>query len=503
MVFRKNLKDKYALLSVYNKTNLYYLCRNLIKYNFKIISTGSTSKKIKSYGFKCIEISKLTKFKEILGGRVKTLNPKIYGSILFLRNNNEHLKDFKRLNIPEINIVIVNLYPFKKYSKLNNENKIIEMIDIGGPSLLRAASKNYKYTTPVSDISDYKKLIQNLNKNNGKTDMSFRKKMATKVFKNTSRYDKEINRWLDKSNNKKENKIKIRYGENPNQKAFLIKSKQTIFDKQFSGKSISYNNLIDVDSGYKCMKEFNEPTCVIIKHTNPCGVASSKEIYSSFKKALDCDRKSAFGGIVLLNRTVDEKLANFASEFFFEIIAATNFNKSAINILKRRKNLIILKIKNIKLQSKEYKKTSFGDLYQNANNQIINKQFLKLTSKKSTSKKLIDDLLFSLKVVKHMKSNAIVLSKNKKTIGLGSGQTNRIDALKFAINQMKKNYKLKGYVCASDGFFPFNDSIKLLHKNKCSVIAQPSGSLNDENLVEYAIKNNISLYFTKYRLFKH
>lgn len=299
-------------------------------------------------------------------------------------------------------------------------------------------------------------------------------------------------------------KIKLRYGENPNQKAYLISnSNKSILRYQISGKNISYNNLIDIDSGLKCLKEFKEPTSIIIKHTNPCGVASAKNIKDAFLKSYKSDPKSAFGGIIFLNRRVNSDLAKNILKNFFEIIVASNFDISALKLLKNKKKLILLKIPNIKNDLLDYKSTLFGDLYQTKDLTPINRNFLKLASNKSASTKTIEDLIFSLKVAKHLKSNAVVLSKNKQTLGLGHGQTNRVDALNSAINNMNKYFNLKHYVCASDGFFPFIDSISLLYKNGCSVVAQPSGSINDKNIVSFCVKNKISLYFTKNRLFKH
>ena len=299
-------------------------------------------------------------------------------------------------------------------------------------------------------------------------------------------------------------KIKLRYGENPNQKAYLISnSNKSILRYQISGKNISYNNLIDIDSGLKCLKEFKEPTSIIIKHTNPCGVASAKNIKDAFLKSYKSDPKSAFGGIIFLNRIVNSELAKNILKNFFEMVVASNFDISALKLLKNKKNLILLKIPNIKNNLLDYKSTLFGDLYQTKDLTPINRNFLKLASNKSASTKTIEDLIFSLKVAKHLKSNAVVLSKNKQTLGLGHGQTNRVDALNSAINNMNKYFNLKHYVCASDGFFPFIDSINLLYKNGCSVVAQPSGSINDKNIVSFCVKNKISLYFTKNRLFKH
>ncbi len=299
-------------------------------------------------------------------------------------------------------------------------------------------------------------------------------------------------------------KIKLRYGENPSQKANLVtNSSQSIFDYQISGKKISYNNIIDVDSGLRCLNEFSEPTSIIVKHTNPCGVASGKNIRVAFQKSYESDSKSAFGGIILLNRRVGSDLAKSIIKNFFEMVVAPEFEKEAIKILTVKKNLILLKIPNIKSKKTEHRSTLFGDLYQTRDLTSINKSFIKLVSKNRVSSKHVQDLIFSLKVVKHLKSNAIVLSKNKQTIGLGHGQTNRVDALNFAIKN-KRSYFNKGtFVCASDGFFPFTDSIKVLNKIGCNVVAQPSGSINDEKIISFANKNKISLYFIKNRLFKH
>ncbi len=299
-------------------------------------------------------------------------------------------------------------------------------------------------------------------------------------------------------------KIKLRYGENPNQTAFIKNnSNKSIFDYQISGKKISYNNLIDIDSGLKCLKEFKEPTSIIIKHTNPCGVASATNIGKAFLNCYNCDPKSAFGGIIFLNRKLNSILAKKISKKFFEMVVASDFESEAINILKKKKNLILLKIPFLKKTFVEYKSTLFGELYQTRDITPVNRKFIQLVSTKKTSKKSIDDLIFSLKVVKHLKSNAVVLARNKQTLGLGHGQTNRIDALNFAIKNKKKYFKKRNFVCASDGFFPFTDSINLLFKNGCNIVAQPNGSINDKKIISFAIKNKISLYFTKNRLFKH
>ncbi len=297
---------------------------------------------------------------------------------------------------------------------------------------------------------------------------------------------------------------KLRYGENPNQDAFLAyNNKNSIFNHQISGKEISYNNIVDLDSGLRCLGEFSEPTSIIVKHTNPCGVASSKNIKEAFQKSYKSDSKSAFGGIILLNRKVNLGLAKEILKNFFEIVAATDFEKDAIDALKVKKNLILIKIPIIKRKILEYRFTIFGDLYQSVDLTPIDKKFVKLASNIKAAPKLLEDLLFSLKVVKHLKSNSVVLSKNKQTVGLGHGQTNRVDALNLAIKSKKIYFKNKSFVCATDGFFPFTDSIRLLNKNGCNIIAQPSGSINDKKIVSFAVKNRLSLYFIKNRLFKH
>ena len=302
----------------------------------------------------------------------------------------------------------------------------------------------------------------------------------------------------------KKSKIKLRYGENPHQKGYLINDKKnSIFSYQISGKQISYNNLIDLDSGLKCLKEFIEPTSIILKHTNPCGIASAKNIDIAFDRSYKSDPKSAFGGIILLNRKVTPRLAMKIYKNFYEMIVALDFDQNALKILEKKKNLILLKIPNIKKTTLEYKSTLFGDLYQTTDLTPINRKFLSLVTKKKASTKSVNDLIFSLKVAKHLKSNAIVLSRNKQTLGLGHGHTNRVDALYNAIKNMNKYFKKGTFVCVSDGFFPFIDSINILNRNGCNAVAQPGGSINDKVIISYSIKNKISLYFTKNRLFKH
>jgi phosphoribosylaminoimidazolecarboxamide formyltransferase/IMP cyclohydrolase len=495
-----------ALISVYDKSSIKKICHALNKFNIGIISTGATAKKISSLGYKCEEISNLTKFKEILDGRVKTLNPKLYASILHERKNPEHEKVFKKLNFPNIDFVIVNFYPFTKISdKESSENKI-EMIDIGGPSMIRSASKNFESVTTICDKKFYDPLINELIKNNGFTKLAFRKKMAENNFKLTSDYDLSIFKWLNGNKKKiKNNKIKIKYGENPNQKAYyLAKTKSNLFTSQLSGKNLGYNNILDISEGLNCLNEFNEPTCVIIKHNNPCGVASAENIKNAYLRALASDPLSAFGGVVLFNRKIDIELAKILINNFYEVVVATKFNKESLKTLKSKKRLTIIDSSELEEKNtKIYKSVNSGVLYQEFNSFKISKSKIKLVSKKKSPDKILDDLIFAYKVAKHVKSNAIVLANNKQTVGIGAGQMSRVDATKIAIIKYRKFFKHKTFVCASDAFFPFTDNIQRLLKLKCAGIIQPSGSINDKKIINYANKKNTSLYFVKHRVFKH
>tara|TARA_B110000438_G_scaffold302884_1_gene362112 strand:+ start:1288 stop:2847 length:1560 start_codon:yes stop_codon:yes gene_type:complete len=504
----KSLKEeKYALISVFDKQKLNILCAGLKKFNIKFISTGSTAKHIKSLGFKCNEISKLTKFPEILDGRVKTLHPKIHASLLFNRKKESHKKKFNKLQFPKIDFVIVNLYPFKKFIKKNsNEEECLEMIDIGGPTMLRSSAKNFISVTTISQTSDYDRLIENLKKNNGKTSLDFRKLMARKVFSLTSSYDQSILKWL--TNKKEGHKIQLKYGENPNQKSsfYFNKTKNTFLNQKIQGKDLGYNNILDLDAGLECLNEFNEPTCVIIKHNNPCGVCSAPKIDVAFKNALNADPISAFGGIVMINRIINKELAVLFSHNFFEIIAAKKFTKDALVVFKKKKNLILIKTNNIAVnKNSEIKNVAGGALVQQKNLiKILHKDLL-CVSKIKANKKTVEDLIFALKVCKHVKSNAVVLAKNKQTVGIGAGQMSRLDSTKISLikrSQKKFNMK-KNFVCASDAFFPFTDSVKNLISNNCEAIAQPKGSINDQKIIDFVNEKKKPLYFINFRLFKH
>ena len=505
MVTRKNMKRN-ALISVYDKSSINKICYVLNKFNIGMISTGATAKKIISLGYECKEISNLTKFKEILNGRVKTLNPKIHASILYKRKNPEHEKVFKKLNFPIIDFVIVNFYPFTKISDKENQDKKIEMIDIGGPSMIRSASKNFASVTTICDKKYYDPLIKELIKNKGVTSLAFRKKMAKRNFKLTSDYDLSIFQWFNRDNKKKRNnKIKIKYGENPNQKAYyLTNNKSNLIGSQLSGKSLGYNNILDVSEGLICLKEFDEPTCVIVKHNNPCGVASAPNIKNAYLKAVGSDPLSAFGGVVLFNRKIDKDLARLLYNKFYEIISAPKFNILSLKILTSKKKLILIDSSNLReTNNKIFKSVNSGTLYQDLNSYKITKSEIKLVSKKKPSKKILEDLIFAYKVAKHVKSNAIVFARNKQTVGIGAGQMSRLDSTRMAILKYKDIFDHENFVCASDAFFPFTDNIEKLLKLNCKAIIQPGGSKNDNKVIEYAIKKKTSLYFVKNRVFKH
>ena len=497
---------RHALISSFDKKKLYKICKVLKLFQIKIIATESTAKHIRSIGYDCSKISSITKFKEILGGRVKTLHPLIHGSLLYKRNNNKHFKEIKKYNFPIIDFVIVDLYPFKDVVKKNLLfDEVLEMIDIGGTAMLRSASKNFESITTLAGDKHYDEFTRQLKKNNGSTTIEFRKKMAIYTFKTISEYDLKISDWLNDIKRKKcKKEISLKYGENPNQTASYSKNlnQKSIFEKIINNQNLSYNNILDINSGMHCIKEFSEPSCVIIKHTNPCGVASSTNIKLAYVNALKCDPISAFGGIAIFNRTIDGSLSKSLFKKYLNIVCAPQFTKDALNILKKKKNLIIVSTKNIHLNKNETSFVLGGIIKQEVNNAKIVKKNIIAVNKFNINNSLTNDLLFALKVCKHVKSNAIVIVKNKRTLGIGAGQMSRIDATKISLSKISKN-KTKSFVAASDGFFPFNDSIKLLKKFGCKALITPFGSKNDNNLIKYAKKNNINLFFSKGRFFKH
>ena len=511
-----NRRIKRALISVYDKKNLLDILKILRKFKIEIISSGGTFNEIKKLGFKSKEISKLTNFPEILGGRVKSLHPNIYGGILNKRNNKTHKKNLKENNISEIDLVIVNFYPFEKtLMDTNNENKIIENIDIGGPTLVRAAAKNYNYVTVITNVNQYNDLILNLKKNNGITTLNFRKKMALKAFTDTGHYDSLISNYFnekleDKFPNRKLISLNLienlRYGENPHQLGSIY-AQYDLGIKKINGKHLSYNNYNDIFAALKITQTFpkNQGT-VIVKHTNPCGVSINKNNIESIKLALKCDPVSAFGGIVCCNFKLTRNIANELSKTFFEVIIANGFEEVALKILKRKKNLRIIDAKNYKNTSSYNVVSQMGSfLLQTPDNKIFLPKDFKVVSKVKPNNKLLKTLIFAFNICRFVKSNAIVLANNDSTIGIGSGQSSRVDSCKIAIDKMRKyhgNFK-EDLVAASDAFFPFVDGIECLVQAGAKAIIQPYGSIRDKEIINYANQTNTILVFSKTRHFNH
>ena len=511
-------KIKQALISLSDKRNLKFLLKILNKFKIEIISSGGTYKEIKKLGFNCTEVSKYTGSKEILEGRVKTLHPKIHAGILSLRNKRSHIEDLKKNNFKEIDLVIVNFYPFEKI--LNNSNRhdeIIENIDIGGPAMVRAASKNYKDVTVITNIDQYKSLSEELIFNKGSTSLNFREKMSEFAFNEVAHYDSIIaNYFSSRSKNDFPNKKiiignlveKLRYGENPHQKAAIYSEGENLNIKQLSGKKLSYNNYNDIFSALLVSKSLPKNTgTVIVKHANPCGVSINKNDLKSYKFALACDPISAFGGIVSCNFKVKKKLALELSKIFLEVIICNGIDTDAFKILKRKKNLRVIDAKNLNFFNlKNMTSLSNGFLLQTSDTFSFSKSNFRVASKKKPSAQIFKNLIFAFNVCRFVKSNAIVIADKDSTIGIGSGQPSRLDSCKIAINKMKKFYKKKNgnlIIAASDAFFPFSDGVEKLAQAGVSAIIQPSGSIRDKEIIKLANKLGIILIFSKTRHFRH
>ncbi len=509
-------KIKRALISLSDKKDLKRLLKTLKKYKIKVTSSGGTYKKIKSLGFDCDEVSNYTNFPEILEGRVKTLHPKIHAGILYKRKNKKHLKNIKDNKVKTIDLVIVNFYPFEDTIKSNsNHEKIVENIDIGGPAMVRAAAKNYKDVTVVTSILQYDKLINQLNKNKGSTTLEFRKALSQNAFSETAYYDSLVADYFNKivDDNFPKKKIihstlieKLRYGENPHQKSAIYTNDSSLRLKQLQGKKLSYNNFNDIYAALTISKSLPRKTgVVIIKHSNPCGVSIVKDKVKCYKSALTCDPVSSFGGIVSCNFKVNSKLALEFNKTFLEVIIADKFDKKAIKILKKKKNLRLIDSSNFILNNK-FKINSINNaiLLQNEDDIKFNPKDFKIVSKTKPSKKQMQNLIFAFNVCRYVKSNAIVLANEKSTVGIGSGQPSRLDSCKIAIEKMKKFQKLsENIVAASDAFFPFVDGVEMLVQSGVSAIIQPSGSINDKDIINYANRTGTILVFSKTRHFRH
>jgi phosphoribosylaminoimidazolecarboxamide formyltransferase / IMP cyclohydrolase len=509
-------KIKRALISVSDKKNLKPLLNVLKKNKIEIISSGGTYKEIIKLRFKCTEISDYTGSPEILNGRVKTLHPKIYAGILNKRNNKLHYQDLIKNNFKNIDLVIVNFYPFQStLNETSNHSKIIENIDVGGPTMVRAAAKNYNDVTVITSSDQYEDLINELIKLKGSTSQNFRRRMSQIAFSETAYYDALISNYFNKITNNlfPKKKIiygnlieKLRYGENPHQESAIYSQNNFLKIKQLHGKQLSYNNYNDIFAALKISKSLPRNTgTVIIKHANPCGVSSLKDSVKCYKAALACDPVSAFGGIVSCNFKINEKLALELNNLFLEVVIGNNFDNKALKILKKKKNLRLIDSSNFDLSEiLSFNSANENILVQSEDKKIFTKKDFKIVSKKKPTKSQLDDLIFAFNICKFVKSNAIVIASNKTTVGIGSGQPSRLDSCQIAINKMRKFKKLStDIVAASDAFFPFVDGIEKLVQSGIKAVIQPAGSIRDKDIIKFANETGTVLIFSKTRHFKH
>ncbi|MGC9120726.1 MAG: bifunctional phosphoribosylaminoimidazolecarboxamide formyltransferase/IMP cyclohydrolase [Sulfurihydrogenibium sp.] len=511
---------KRALISVSDKTGIVEFAKELVNLGYQIVSSSGTAKHLKENGIEVLEVSQVTGFPEILDGRVKTLHPKIHGGILAIRDNPQHLKQLNENDITPIDIVAINLYPFEETVKKGADlDEIIENIDIGGPAMVRAAAKNYKFVTIITDPNDYETVIKEL-KENGDVSIDTRKLLSLKAFRHTALYDSIIATVLNEKFGINEDfpkeltipmrkKTNLRYGENPHQKASLyvnpIEEGLSVADSEIlQGKEMSYNNYLDVEASLLLVKEFENPACVIVKHNNPCGVAERDNLYEAYQLALQTDPKSAFGGIVAFNRQLDGKTAKALTELFLEVVVAPSFSEEALDILKTKKNLRVVKIKNFdkEIVGKDLKRLTGGYLVQDRDKGLY--ETLEVVTERKPTEKELEDLIFALKVVKHVKSNAVVIAKDRRSVGIGVGQTSRVDSLETAVKKAQEfSLPLEGSVLASEAFFPFRDSIDFAAKYGIKAVIQPGGSIRDGEVIQACNEHGIAMIFTKMRHFKH
>ena len=509
-------KIKTALISVSNKKNLKPLLNILKKNNVKIISSGGTYREIKRLKFNCIDVANFTNSPEILEGRVKTLHPKIHAGILNKRDSKLHLKDLSKNNFENIDLVIVNFYPFENMlKKTSNHTKIIENIDVGGPTMVRSAAKNYKDVTVITSSDQYAELIDEINKYKGSTSLNFRERLSRIAFTETAYYDSVISDYFNKMTRIDFPRKKVvhgnlieslRYGENPHQKSAIYSKNSEIDIKQIHGKKLSYNNYNDIFAALSISKSLPKDTgTVIVKHANPCGVSIKKDKLESYKSSLACDPISAFGGVVSCNFKINKSLAIELSKLFLEVIIANKFDSSAIKILKKKKNLRLIDASNY-LISEDINYISYNkEIFFQSNDvkKFTTKDF-KIVSKRKPSTNEMKNLIFAFNVCRYVKSNAIVLATNETTAGIGSGQPSRLDSCEIAINKMKKFTKINGsLVAASDAFFPFVDGIEKLVQSGVRAVIQPFGSIKDKEIIKFANKTDTVLVFSKTRHFRH
>ena len=494
------IKIKTALLSVYNKEGILELANELAKHNVEILSSGGTAKYLKTNNVAVTEISEYTGFNEVFDGRVKTLHPKVHAGILARGALDQ--EELEKLDAKKIDLVVVNLYPFADEVAKDDasENSIIEKIDIGGPAMLRAAAKNFHHTVVLCQPNQYNQI----DVNGVSIDQS--KELASEVFSITSDYDLDVSNWFD-GNAMQQDSKKLRYGENPHQEGFLSTGEDAPIDfiNPIQGKEISYNNVSDALAAWACVNEFHEPSVCIVKHTNPCGVASAKNILEAYKKAFQTDPTSAFGGVIACNAKVDAECAEkMINNQFIEVLVAPEYEDEALKILLQKPNIRVLKSKNVKTDPYENKMIHGIGLIQSTDLKDFSKLNLNFVTKNTPSKDNIEDLIFAMKVAKHAKSNAIVLAKNKMTLGVGAGQMSRVVSTKIAFMKAEEEgLNVEGCVLASDAFFPFRDNIDLAAKKGVAHIIQPGGSKKDEEVFKAAEENNLTMTLTGVRHFKH
>ncbi len=512
---------KRALVSVSDKTGIVELGKALVKEGIELISTGGTAKVLKDAGLRVTGVSDITGFPECLDGRVKTLHPMVHGGLLAVRRNSEHMKQLGELGIKPIDMAVINLYPFKQTILKENAKweDAIENIDIGGPAMLRSAAKNYQDVVVVTDPADYITVIDEI-KSDKDVCLETRIRLAGKVFEHTSHYDSLIASYIVKEAKVKgfpetltvtyEKVQDMRYGENPHQRAVFYRevgnNKGFLSDAgQLHGKGLSFNNINDTNGALELLKEFDEPTVIAVKHANPCGVGSGKNIYDAYIKAYEADPVSIFGGIVAANMEIDEKTAREISKIYVEIVVAPSYEQKAIEILKGKKNIRILKLDGITNKYPEnaydFKKVGGGLLVQDYNSRFIDREKLTCVTASKPDRDMTDNLLFAWKVVKHTRSNGIVLARNKQSTGIGMGQPNRVQAVRIALQNAGD--KSRGSVLASDAFFPFDDWVESAANAGIKAVIQPGGSIRDKDSIEACNKHGIAMLFTGMRHFRH
>lgn len=500
---------KKALVSVYHKENLDEIVKKLHALGVEFISTGGTKSFIESLGVPCEAVEELTGYPSILGGRVKTLHPKIFGGILNRRENEQDQAQTAQYEIPGIDLVIVDLYPFEAtVASGASDADIIEKIDIGGISLIRAAAKNYNDVIIVASQAQYEPLLDLINEKGAESTLEERRWFAKEAFAVSSHYDSAIFSYFDGETPSafrcSENNAKVlRYGENPHQRGFFFGNFDDMFE-QIQGKEISYNNLLDIDAAINLINDFDDVTFAILKHNNACGIASRPALIDAWKDALAGDPVSAFGGVLVTNAVIDKATAEEINKIFFEVIIAPDYDLDALETLGQKKNRIILILKDNKLRNIQFRSLLNGVLMQDKDLHTETPEELKPMTEKTPTDREVEDLLFANKIVKHSKSNAIVLAKNKQMCASGVGQTSRVDALEHAIEKARSfDFDLQGAVMASDAFFPFPDCVQIAHEAGITAVVQPGGSIKDQESVDTCNKNGVAMVATGYRHFKH